>query len=93
MSPTHYRIAALILAAFATSCGYESAGLYPASGYSPADAYSRGQSDGSFDRTQRVNYNPHINEGSRTLPSAWRTQYLWGYNDGFRNPGGFSSSK
>jgi hypothetical protein len=72
----------VILAAAGTSCTSYAPG-YQAAGYSPNDAYYRGHVDGSGDRLYGMAYDPHINE-DRTLPSAHRNEYLWGYNDGFR---------
>jgi hypothetical protein len=76
----------VILALAGTSCTTYAPG-YQAAGYSPNDAYYRGHVDGSGDRLYGLAYDPHINE-DRTLPSAHRNDYLWGYNDGFRRLGG-----
>ncbi len=81
----------LILACAAPSCSHYVTG-YQAAGYSPRDAYYRGHVDGSGDRLRGLSYDPHINE-DRTLPQAHRKDYLWGYVDGFRNPGGYGGSK
>lgn len=81
----------MILALAAPSCSYNAYG-YQAAGYSPHDAYYRGHTDGSGDRYRGKPYNPHVNT-DRTLPSAHRNDYFWGYVDGFRNPGGYGGSK
>ena len=82
----------LILAFAAPSCSYTAPG-YQAAGYSPHDAYYRGVTDGSGDRLYGLAYDPHISE-DRTLPRAHRNDYIWGYIDGFRKPGGwYSGSK
>ena len=78
----------LIAALAAPSCTYSVAHGYQAAGYSPRDAYHRGHVDGSGDRYTGRSYKPHISE-DRTLPGAHRNDYLWGYVDGFRNPGGY----
>jgi hypothetical protein len=78
----------VILACAGTSCSTSYAPGYQAAGYSPRDAYYRGNVDGSGDRLYGLAYDPHINE-DRTLPSAHRNDYLWGYNDGFRRPAGY----
>ena len=75
----------VVLALAGTSCTYHHAPGYPAAGYSPRDAYYRGQVDGSGDRLRGLAYDPHINE-DRTLPSAHRNDYMWGYVDGYRRP-------
>ncbi|WP_367870357.1 hypothetical protein [Luteolibacter sp. Populi] len=82
----------VILALSAPSCSYYAADGYQAAGYSPRDAYYRGHTDGSGDKYRGLAYDPHINE-DRTLPSAHRNDYMWGYVDGFRNPGGYGGSK
>ena len=84
----------MILALAAPSCSYHAYG-YQAAGYSPRDAYHRGYTDGSGDRYTGKSYNPHVNT-DRTLPSAHRNDYYWGYVDGFRNLGvgfGYGGSK
>jgi hypothetical protein len=81
----------LILALAAPSCSYSSAAGYQAAGYSPHDAYYRGHVDGSGDRYTGRSYKPHINE-DRTLPSAHRNDYLWGYVDGYRHPAEYYGS-
>jgi hypothetical protein len=80
----------VILVCAGTSCSSSYGIGYQAAGYSPHDAYYRGQVDGSGDRLYGLAYDPHINE-DRTLPSAHRNDYLWGYNDGFRRPAGYYS--
>ena len=82
----------VILALSAPSCSYYAADGYQAAGYSPRDAYYRGHTDGSGDHYRGLAYDPHINE-DRTLPNAHRNDYIWGYVDGFRNPGGYGGSK
>ena len=77
----------MILALAAPSCSYHAYG-YQAAGYSPRDVYYRGHTDGSGDRYSGKPYNPHVNT-DRTLPSAHRNDYYWGYVDGFRSPGGY----
>ena len=57
----------------------------PASGYTKTDAYHRGYSDGQSDRRSGRAHNPQINEGSETLPSAHRNNYVWGYNAGYKD--------
>ena len=79
----------VIVALAAPSCSYDAVG-YQAAGYAPRDAYYRGHVDGSGDRYTGKPYNPHINT-DRTLPRAHRNEYLWGYVDGFRNPGVYYS--
>ena len=82
----------VILAVAGSSCSTYAPG-YQAAGYGPNDAYYRGQVDGSGDRLYGMAYDPHINE-DRTLPSAHRNEYLWGYNDGFRRlSAGYSGGK
>lgn len=81
----------VILVLAAPSCSHIAPG-YQAAGYSPRDAYYRGHVDGSGDRYRGLAYDPHINE-ERTLPSAHRNDYLWGYVDGFRHPGSYGGSK
>jgi len=81
----------MILAFAAPSCSYRAEG-YQAAGYSPRDAYYRGHTDGSGDRYRGLAYDPHINE-SRTLPSAHRNDYMWGYIEGYRHPGSFGGGK
>ena len=82
----------VILALAGTSCTSYAPG-YQAAGYSPNDAYYRGHVDGSGDRLYGLAYDPHINE-DRTLPSAHRNEYLWGYSDGFRRLNvGYSGGK
>jgi hypothetical protein len=81
----------VILALAAPSCSTVEPG-YQAAGYAPRDAYYRGHTDGGGDRLHGKPYNPHINS-DRTLPSAHRNDYLWGYVDGFRGSGGYGGSK
>jgi hypothetical protein len=57
-----------------------------AAGYDQRDAYNRGHADGSSDRLSGRDHNPHINEDSETLPSAYRNDYIWGYVEGYKNP-------
>lgn len=76
----------MILALAAPSCTSSISPGYQAAGYSPRDAYHRGHVDGSGDRYTGRAYKPHIAE-DRTLPSAHRNDYLWGYVDGYRTPG------
>jgi hypothetical protein len=78
----------LILALAAPSCSSSMGVGYQAAGYSPRDAYHRGFVDGGGDRYTGRSYKPHISE-DRTLPSAHRNDYLWGYVDGYRNPDGY----
>ena len=82
----------VILACASSSCTSSYGIGYQAAGYSPRDAYYRGQVDGSGDRLYGLAYDPHINE-DRTLPGAHRNDYLWGYNDGFRRPVGYAGGK
>ena len=77
----------MILAFAAPSCSYTATG-YQAAGYSPHDAYHRGHTDGSGDKLHGLAYDPHINV-DRSLPRAHRNDYIWGYIDGFRRPGGY----
>ena len=66
----------------------------PGAGYTANDAYQRGWSDGSSDRAAGRAHNPHINEDSSNLPSAFRNQYIWGYTEGYRGTsGGIRGSK
>ena len=83
----------VILALAGSSCSYYGE-PYQAAGYSPRDAYYRGHTDGRGDRYNGKAYKPHINE-DRTLPSAHRNDYIWGYIDGFRHPDsyGYTGSK
>lgn len=76
----------------AISCS-ETVTDHPAAGYGHSQAYKRGYDDGSSDRLAGRAHNPHINEDSETLPSAYRNDYVWGYNHGYKNPGGVSGSK
>ena len=78
-------LASVALTLFATSCSSQIGYGYQAAGYSPRDAYFRGHVDGSGDKLYGQAYDPHINE-DRTLPSAHRNDYLWGYIDGYRKP-------
>ncbi|MCW1885277.1 hypothetical protein OKA04_11100 [Luteolibacter flavescens] len=82
----------VILAVAGSSCSSTYAPGYQAAGYSPRDAYYRGHVDGSGDRLHGKAYDPHINE-DRTLPGAFRKDYVWGYNDGFRKPAGYGGGK
>jgi hypothetical protein len=81
----------VLLALAGSSCSTYAPG-YQAAGYSPRDAYYRGQVDGSGDRLHGMAYDPHINE-DRTLPSAHRNDYLWGYVDGYRRPVSYGGGK
>lgn len=75
---------ACTLALSAASCTtYEHT---PGAGYSARDSFYRGYSDGRSDRVRGLAHNPHINEDAATLPSAYRTEYMWGYVEGFRYP-------
>ncbi len=76
----------LLAALLAPSCTSVAPG-YQAAGYSPRDAYYRGYVDGSGDHYSGRAYKPHVSE-DRTLPSAHRNDYLWGYVDGFKHLGG-----
>lgn len=78
-------LAILATTLFATSCSSNIGYGYQAAGYSARDAYFRGHVDGSGDKLHGQAYDPHINE-DRTLPSAYRNEYMWGYVDGFRKP-------
>ncbi len=80
----------VLMAVAGTSCTTSYAPGYQAAGYSPRDAYYRGHVDGSGDKLYGQAYDPHINE-DRTLPSAHRNDYLWGYVDGYRKPSGYYS--
>ena len=81
-----------LLALAAPSCTYHAAAGYQAAGYSPRDAYYRGHTDGSGDRYSGRGYKPHISD-DRSLPSAHRNDYIWGYVDGFRSPGHYGGGK
>ncbi|MGB6220623.1 hypothetical protein [Haloferula sp.] len=65
----------------------------PAAGYTETDAYKRGYNDGCNDRKSGNTANPHINEDSETLPSAYRNNYIWGYNAGYKCTGTVAGSK
>ncbi len=75
--------AGLAITLLLPACSWNTAPGYQAAGYSPRDAYHRGQVDGSGDRYHGLAYDPHINE-DRSLPRAHRQDYLWGYVDGYR---------
>lgn len=77
--------AALALATVSCGPATTTAYGYQAAGYSPNDAYHRGLVDGSGDKLRGMSYDPHINE-DRTLPSAHRNDYIWGYVDGYAKP-------
>jgi hypothetical protein len=85
MNKSHLILAILATTLVATSCSSNIGYGYQAAGYSPRDAYYRGHVDGSGDKLHGQAYDPHINE-DRTLPSAYRNDYMWGYVDGFRKP-------
>lgn len=85
MKKSHLILALLATTLFATSCSSNIGYGYQAAGYSARDAYFRGHVDGSGDKLHGQAYDPHINE-DRTLPSAYRNEYMWGYVDGFRKP-------
>lgn len=85
MNKSHLILAILATTLVATSCSSNIGYGYQAAGYSPRDAYFRGHVDGSGDKLHGQAYDPHINE-DRTLPSAYRNDYMWGYVDGFRKP-------
>jgi hypothetical protein len=85
MKKSHLILASLAITLVATSCSTNIGYGYQAAGYSPRDAYFRGHVDGSGDKLYGHAYDPHINE-DRSLPSAHRNDYLWGYVDGYRNP-------
>lgn len=87
MSSPFYALISLILAVGTISCQNANTNteLTPGAGYSKRDAYNRGHSDGSSDRRGARASNPHI-QSDADLPSAYRLQYMWGYNEGYKNP-------
>jgi hypothetical protein len=85
MKKSHLILTSLAITLVAPSCSSNIGYGYQAAGYSPRDAYFRGHVDGSGDKLYGQAYDPHINE-DRTLPSAHRNDYLWGYIDGYRKP-------
>ena len=92
MNSPFYALISLILTLGATSCQNTTSELTPGAGYSNRDSYNRGFSDGSSDRTRGRAHKPHIQDDPN-LPSAYRIDYMWGYNEGYKNPKASNYSK
>ncbi|MFM2243179.1 MAG: hypothetical protein RLZ97_2034 [Verrucomicrobiota bacterium] len=94
MKSPFYACGAVILALVCSSCLSGTQYGVPGAGYTANDSYQRGYQDGSSDRARGRAHNPHINESSSDLPSAFRKEYIWGYTEGYRGiRGGLHGSK
>lgn len=74
--------AAILLA----SCSAPTPPPNPFGFYSERTAYHLGFRHGSGDRSLGLTHSPHINDPDE-VPSAHRNAYIWGYTEGYGDPG------
>ena len=68
------------------SCATQSPAPNPFGFYSERTAYDLGFRHGSGDRSRGLTHSPHINDPDE-VPSAHRNAYIWGYTEGYGDPG------